>query len=207
MCLYLNNLSAKRKTHTFLVVPFTYKTYDLKCNLLKEDVAFFVPRRWMRNLPQITRHRISVVCDLGKLIIYKNLKWWLQEVWTRGCVMSVHLFFRMFCIWVPCLQWEENSFCIAFTRVQPSPFFAGTIFSYKFRGYHSGVAKNQFLCLHHQIQSVQRLHELEDETSQFFKKKLALVYQSTLSNIPEGFKTLGTPHHQIIRSHTVGLHL
>ena len=52
-------------------------------------------------------------------------------------------------------------------RTTPSPSLLGTIFSYKIRGYHSGVAKNQFLCLHHQIQSAQRLHE----TSQFFKKK------------------------------------
>jgi hypothetical protein len=45
MCLYLNNLFVKGKTHTFLLLPSTYETFDLKCNLLKEDLTLFEPRR------------------------------------------------------------------------------------------------------------------------------------------------------------------
>ena len=100
----------ERKTHTFLLLPFNYKTYNLKCNLLKEDLAFFVPRGWTWHSPlkcwhpflksRIIANQKSVT--LGSSKFTKNLKRWLQEVWTRGCVMSVHLFVRMFCIWVPC---------------------------------------------------------------------------------------------------------
>lgn len=61
------------------------------------------------------------------------------------------------------------------------------------------LLKNQFLYLHDQRQSAQRLHEPEDENITILLKKLALVYQSTRSNILEDFKSLGTPQsdHQI----------
>jgi hypothetical protein len=94
-------------------------------------------------VPQITRHRKSEVCDLGKLKIYTNLKCWLQEVWTRGCVMSFHLFVWMFCVSVPCSMsaMEKQKFLHRMhARTTPSPSFLGTICSYKIRGYHSGVA-------------------------------------------------------------------
>ena len=101
-------------------------------------------------LPKIARHRKSEVCDLEKLKIYKNLKCWLQEVWTRVCVMSVHLFVRTFCIWVPCSMSaveKEQFLHRIYVRTPSSPSLLGTICCYKIRGYHSGVAEESIFML------------------------------------------------------------
>jgi hypothetical protein len=61
------------------------------------------------------------------------------------------------------------------------------------------MLKNQFYAFIIRSNQPNACMNQKTKTSQFFKKKIALVYQSTRSNIPEDFKSLGTPQsdHQI----------
>jgi hypothetical protein len=120
-------------------------------------------------LPQITQHRTSEVCDLGKLIIYKNLKMLIaRSVNARLSCLSIRsskCFVSEFL--AGCLQWKTNSCCIAFTRIHPpppSPLLCWEQFVLtKFEVITALLLKDTFLCFHHQIQLAQRLTETEDE--------------------------------------------
>jgi hypothetical protein len=61
----------------------------------------------------------------------------------------------------------------------------------KFEVLKAGLLKNKFLCIHHKSQSTQRLFDPEDKGIIILLKETAIVYQSTRSIIPEGFKSLG----------------
>lgn len=137
----------KGNTH-FPLKPFTYSTYDLPLKRRRgifRTTAMNVARssKLLAPPPQIMLHRISQDCGLGKLTIYKNLKWCLQEVNASLRHVCPSIRPKVLCLEfdVGCMQWENTGFASHSRAYTPSPSLLGKICSYKIRGSQSGVAE------------------------------------------------------------------